>query len=77
MKCTAREFRKLFCPRYPFWKYKLQSASGCYFSFDLQIYIFYGDRKQDEELDDLSESVRRIGGVGLTIHDELTAQVTV
>ncbi|ESW18478.1 hypothetical protein PHAVU_006G044400 [Phaseolus vulgaris] len=31
-------------------------------------------KKQDEELDDLSESVRRIGGVGLTIHDELTAQ---
>ncbi|KAK7316765.1 hypothetical protein RJT34_00472 [Clitoria ternatea] len=31
-------------------------------------------KKQDEELDELSESVRRIGGVGLTIHDELTAQ---
>jgi len=43
----------------------------------LFIYIYYGDRKQDEELDELSESVRRIGGVGLTIHDELTAQVMV
>ncbi|XP_020230580.1 syntaxin-61 [Cajanus cajan] len=31
-------------------------------------------KKQDEELDELSESVRRIGGVGLTIHDELLAQ---
>ncbi|KAK7387091.1 hypothetical protein VNO78_27593 [Psophocarpus tetragonolobus] len=31
-------------------------------------------KEQDEELDELSESVRRIGGVGLTIHDELTAQ---
>ncbi|CAJ1964101.1 unnamed protein product [Sphenostylis stenocarpa] len=31
-------------------------------------------KKQDEELDELSESVRRIGGVGLTIHDELTSQ---
>ncbi|KAG5001988.1 hypothetical protein AAZX31_08G305400 [Glycine max] len=31
-------------------------------------------KRQDEELDELSESVRRIGGVGLTIHDELTAQ---
>lgn len=31
-------------------------------------------RQQDEELDELSESVRRIGGVGLTIHDELIGQ---
>ncbi|KAK7305119.1 hypothetical protein VNO77_43019 [Canavalia gladiata] len=31
-------------------------------------------KKQDEELDELSESVRRIGGVGLTIHDELVGQ---
>ncbi|XP_027342400.1 syntaxin-61-like isoform X2 [Abrus precatorius] len=31
-------------------------------------------KRQDEELDELSESVRRIGGVGLTIHDELVAQ---
>ncbi|TKY46891.1 Syntaxin-61 protein [Spatholobus suberectus] len=31
-------------------------------------------KKQDEELDELSESVRRIGGVGLTIHDELLSQ---
>jgi len=66
MRYTAREFRKL---------YAMVSASGCYFSFDL--YFYYGDRKQDEELDELSESVRRIGGVGLTIHDELTAQVMV
>ncbi|CAL9198173.1 unnamed protein product [Musa hybrid cultivar] len=28
-------------------------------------------KKQDEELDELSASVRRIGDVGLTIHDEL------
>ncbi|XAR71059.1 hypothetical protein NMG60_11028147 [Bertholletia excelsa] len=31
-------------------------------------------RQQDEELDELSASVERIGGVGLTIHDELMAQ---
>lgn len=32
-------------------------------------------RRQDEELDELSASVERIGSVGLTIHDELHAQV--
>ncbi|AQL08971.1 Syntaxin-61 [Zea mays] len=31
-------------------------------------------RQQDEELDELSESVQRIGGVGLTIHEELSGQ---
>ncbi|EYU30372.1 hypothetical protein ABFS83_12G048300 [Erythranthe nasuta] len=31
-------------------------------------------RQQDEELDELSASVERIGGVGLTIHEELRAQ---
>ncbi|XP_064942504.1 syntaxin-61-like isoform X1 [Musa acuminata AAA Group] len=31
-------------------------------------------KKQDEELDELSASVRRIGDVGLTIHDELVGQ---
>lgn len=31
-------------------------------------------RQQDEELDELSESVMRIGSVGLTIHDELLSQ---
>ncbi|KAG8648802.1 syntaxin-61 [Manihot esculenta] len=31
-------------------------------------------RQQDEELDELSASVGRIGGVGLTIHEELLAQ---
>ncbi|XP_073126837.1 syntaxin-61 [Henckelia pumila] len=30
-------------------------------------------RRQDEELDELSASVERIGGVGLTIHEELLA----
>ncbi|KAF7831296.1 syntaxin-61 [Senna tora] len=30
--------------------------------------------QQDEELDELSASVQRIGGVGLTIHEELLAQ---
>lgn len=37
----------------------------------------WADRRQDEELDELSSSVQRIGGVGLTIHDELIAQVRV
>jgi len=38
--------------------------------------IFTGiDRQQDEELDELSLSVQRIGGVGLTIHEELLGQV--
>ncbi|CAN6557857.1 unnamed protein product [Malus baccata var. baccata] len=31
-------------------------------------------KQQDEELDQLSASVERIGGVGLTIHEELLAQ---
>ncbi|CAL4985734.1 unnamed protein product [Urochloa decumbens] len=31
-------------------------------------------KRQDEELDALSASVQRIGGVGLTIHDELAGQ---
>ncbi|GLT29526.1 hypothetical protein SLA2020_043860 [Shorea laevis] len=31
-------------------------------------------RQQDEELDELSASVQRIGNVGLTIHEELSAQ---
>lgn len=31
-------------------------------------------RQQDDELDELSESVIRIGGVGLTIHEELSGQ---
>ncbi|KAK1266013.1 Syntaxin-61 [Acorus gramineus] len=31
-------------------------------------------RQQDEELDELSSSVERIGGVGLTIHEELMGQ---
>lgn len=31
-------------------------------------------RQQDEELDELSASVERIGGVGLTIHEELIGQ---
>lgn len=34
-------------------------------------------RQQDEELDELSASVERIGGVGLTIHEELLSQVCV
>lgn len=34
-------------------------------------------RQQDEELDELSASVERIGGVGLTIHEELLSQVSV
>nr|BAJ88852.1 predicted protein [Hordeum vulgare subsp. vulgare] len=32
-------------------------------------------RQQDDELDELSASVQRIGGVGLTIHEELSGQV--
>ncbi|XXG66244.1 hypothetical protein AAC387_Pa05g3767 [Persea americana] len=31
-------------------------------------------KRQDEELDELSASVQRIGGVGLTIHEELKGQ---
>ncbi|KAF3338052.1 syntaxin-61-like protein [Carex littledalei] len=31
-------------------------------------------KQQDDELDELSASVQRIGGVGLTIHDELIGQ---
>lgn len=34
-------------------------------------------RRQDEELDELSASVQRIGGVGLTIHEELIGQVSI
>lgn len=38
---------------------------------DVQLFF----RQQDDELDELSASVQRIGGVGLTIHDELIGQV--
>ncbi|KAH9533507.1 hypothetical protein CY35_18G056500 [Sphagnum magellanicum] len=31
-------------------------------------------KEQEEDLDDLSETVMRLGGVGLTIHEELTSQ---
>lgn len=31
-------------------------------------------KQQDEELDELSASVQKIGGIGLTIHDELVGQ---
>uniref|UniRef100_A0A2P2LA50 Syntaxin-61 n=1 Tax=Rhizophora mucronata TaxID=61149 RepID=A0A2P2LA50_RHIMU len=34
-------------------------------------------KQQDEDLDELSASVERIGGVGLTIHEELLAQVRI
>ena len=37
---------------------------------------FFRFRQQDDELDELSENVQRIGNVGLTIHDELSSQVT-
>lgn len=59
------------------------------FGFDKQLLplfylflIFYSlstidCRQQDEELDELSASVERIGGVGLTIHEELLAQVRI
>lgn len=49
----------------------LETASCHFFNV-----IFNGiDRRQDEELDELSLSVQRIGGVGLTIHEELLGQV--
>jgi hypothetical protein len=35
----------------------------------------FDSREQEEDLDDLSETVMRLGGVGLTIHEELTSQV--
>lgn len=38
----------------------------------MKIFVY---RQQDEELDELSASVQRIGGVGLTIHEELLHQV--
>lgn len=47
------------------------------YPFILYAYSFVTCRQQDEELDELSASVERIGGVGLTIHEELLAQVGV
>jgi hypothetical protein len=52
---------------YPFWK-----PLGIIF---FNVIFTVADRKQDEELDELSLSVQRIGGVGLTIHEELLGQV--
>jgi len=46
--------------------------------FAMVLYLhscFFFFRQQDEELDELSASVQRIGGVGLTIHEELSGQV--
>lgn len=45
-----------------------------YLFFFVLLRVFWC-RQQDEELDELSASVQRIGGVGLTIHEELLAQV--
>eukprot|EP01018_Ginkgo_biloba_P022953 Gb_30438 [translate_table: standard] len=36
--------------------------------------LYLLSREQDEELDELSASVERLGGVGLTIHEELMGQ---
>jgi hypothetical protein len=41
----------------------------------ISVSLCYSFRQQDEELDELSASVERIGGVGLTIHEELSGQV--
>ncbi|PPR83278.1 hypothetical protein GOBAR_AA37432 [Gossypium barbadense] len=41
---------------------------------DRQMLLINGSMQQDEELDELSASFERIGGVGLTIHEELLAQ---
>lgn len=46
-------------------------------SFDFMCLSICACRQQDEELDELSASVERIGGVGLTIHEELLAQVRI
>lgn len=43
-------------------------------SYPVCLLIAGGCRQQDDELDELSASVERIGGVGLTIHEELLAQ---
>jgi syntaxin 6 len=39
--------------------------------------LYGGCRQQDEELDELSITIGRFGGVGLTIHEELLAQVRI
>ncbi len=36
---------------------------------------FLHHREQEEDLDDLSETIMRLGAVGLTIHEELSSQV--
>jgi hypothetical protein len=41
----------------------------------ISVSLCFSFRQQDEELDELSASVERIGGVGLTIHEELSGQV--
>ena len=46
-------------------------------SYPVCLLIAGGCRQQDDELDELSASVERIGGVGLTIHEELLAQVRI
>jgi SYP6 family syntaxin len=35
---------------------------------------FLHHREQEEDLDDLSETIMRLGAVGLTIHEELSSQ---
>ena len=55
-----------------FWENNQSLVSILFLSYVLSI---GADRRQDEELDELSLSVQRIGGVGLTIHEELLAQV--
>ncbi len=36
---------------------------------------FLHHREREEDLDDLSETIMRLGAVGLTIHEELSSQV--
>ncbi|RZC62826.1 hypothetical protein C5167_024575 [Papaver somniferum] len=47
----------------------------CFEPYTSNIYSRRVLRQQDDELDELSASVQRIGGVGLTKHEELTGQV--
>ena len=51
-----------------FWENNQSLVSILFLSFILSI---GPDRRQDEELDELSLSLQIIGGVGLSIHEEL------
>lgn len=71
--CTESFARLVRCPASVRWSHSiLQAILMC----ALMTWRWPMCRQQDEDLDQLGESVQRIGHLGLTIHEELQQQVS-